>query len=457
MAAQHRAVVVGASMAGLLTARVLADHVGSVTIIDRDDLPDGPDPRKGVPQGRHAHGLLPAGEQVIRDLFPGLIEELIAGGAQRVTSPDGRWWQCGGYRVGVPEAPEATFFSRPYLERGVRARVEGLPNVSITRGAVRHLEVRNGRVCGVAVDVGEGDGILTELTADIVVDTCGRGSQASRWLERLSYEPPAMDQVYIDLTYSSRLYRRTPGRLPDRTWIISIGDPADSKRMAVAFPIEGDRWIVTLAGCHGDHPPTDDAGFATFAAGLPTDDIVDIVRNEEPLAPAVLHRFPSNQWRRFDKLERHPAGFVALGDSICSFNPVYGQGISSAAQQAAALGACIQKHGLDAPDLWRSFYKQARKVIANPWAIAAGGDFSYADTTGAKPRGTDLINRYVRRVVIAAQHDVRTAAKLYDVQGLVAAPPSLMKPPTLLRVLRLARRGPTGRPFRSSIPTPSPA
>jgi hypothetical protein len=121
------------------------------------------------------------------------------------------------------------------------------------------------------------------------------------------------------------------------------------------------------------------------------------------------------------------------------------------------LGACIQKHGLDAPDLWRSFYKQAKKVIANPWAIAAGGDFSYADTTGAKPRGTDLINRYVRRVVIAAQHDVRTAAKLYDVQGLLAAPPSLMKPPTLLRVLRIARRGPTGRPFRSSIPTPSPA
>lgn len=457
MAAEHRAVVVGASMAGLLTARVLADHAGSVIIVDRDDLPDGPDPRKGVPQGRHAHGLLPAGEQVIRELFPGLIDELVAGGAQHVTLLDGRWWQYGGYRVAVPDAPEGTFFSRPYLERSVRARVEGLPNVSIMKGAVRHLETRNNRVCGVAVDVGNGDNVPTELSADIVVDACGRGSQAGRWLERLGYEPPPMDQVHIDLTYSSRLYRRTPGRLPDRTWIVTIGDPAHSKRMAVGFPIEGDRWIVTLAGCHGDHPPTDDAGFAAFAADLPTDDIVDIVRNEEPLGPAVLHRFPSDQWRRFDKLKRHPAGFLALGDSICSFNPVYGQGMSSAAQQAAALDACLQTNGFDSPNLWQSFYKQARKVIANPWAIAAGGDFSYAETTGAKPAGTALINRYVRSVVIAAQHDVRTARKLYDVQGLLAAPPSLMKPSTLLRVLRLARRGPTGRPFRSSIPTTSSA
>lgn len=158
-------------------------------------------------------------------------------------------------------------------------------------------------------------------------------------------------------------------------------------------------------------------------------------------------RLPSNQWRHFDALRRHPAGFLAIGDSICSFNPIYGQGMSSAAQQAVALGQCVDAcgpAGVAALDLWRRFYKRARKVIANPWAIAAGGDFVFPETTGPKPPGTDGVNRYVARAVVAAQRDVRVAEALWDVQGLLAPPPSLLKPAMLVRVLRASRRGLTG-------------
>lgn len=446
------AAVVGASMAGLLAARVLAERVEHVTIIERDELPIGADARKGVPQARHAHGLLPSGENIVRQLFPGLIEELVDGGAQHVSTSSGRWWQCGGYRVAAPEAPDGTFFSRPFFERGVRARVEALPNVTFLRAAACGLAEEGGRVIG--IDTEDRDNNPSRVPADIVVDASGRRSQATRWLTDLGYESPPVDHVNIDMTYASRLYERTPGRVPAGTWIVTISNPAESKRVGVAFPIEGDRWIVTLTGCHGERPPSDDAAYLAYAQSLPAGDIADILMAENPLGPVVHHRLPSSQWRHFEKVRRHPAGFVAIGDSICSFNPIYGQGMSSAAQQAMALGASIDAVGVDSGRLPMHFYKAAKKVIANPWAIAAGGDFAFPETTGPKPPGTDMINRYVTKVAIAAQHDPKVATALWNVQGLLAAPPALMRPSVAVRALRFARRGPTGAP--SSL-RPSPA
>jgi 2-polyprenyl-6-methoxyphenol hydroxylase-like FAD-dependent oxidoreductase len=434
---EGRAVVVGASMGGLLAARVLADRADHVTVVERDELPDGPQQRKGVPQGRHAHGLLPAGEQILRTLFPGLIEDLVAAGAQQVPTAMSAWWQGGGYRVNTAELPAATFFSRPFLEHGVRRRLQELPGVSFVTASARTLEAENGRVRGITVEDDEG---TSTLRSDLVVDATGRGSAAPRWLQSLGFEAPPVAQVHVDLAYATRLYRRTPGFVPDGSWFVTISDPPAGKRIAVAFPIEGDRWIVTLAGCHGDHPPTDDDGHLAFARSLPTQDIARLVEHEEPLGPIVSHRLPSNQWRHYDALRRHPAGFLAIGDAVCSFTPVYGQGMTSAAQQAMALGRVVDRRGLHAPDLWRTFYKQAKKVIANPWAIAAGADFAFPETTGPKPPGTDVVNRYVGRVILASQRDPVVAAALWDVQGLLAPPPSLMRPAIALRVLRAGRR-----------------
>ncbi|MBO0728097.1 MAG: FAD-dependent monooxygenase [Acidimicrobiaceae bacterium] len=443
--ADRRAIVVGASVAGLLTARVLADRVEAVTIVERDDLPEQPADRRGVPQGRHAHALLPSGEQVLRNLFPGMLEDLEEGGAQRITTTGVKWWQFGGYRVAAPGLT-GTSCSRCFLENALRKRVLELPRVSLVNAAVQELAVESGRAKGVLVAA---DGQVEQLSADLVVDASGRGCQATRWLEAAGYRSPDVAQVTIDMAYATRVYRRTPGRLPDDTWTVTIADPDRNRRFGVAFPIEGRRWIVTLAGVHGDRPPTDDTNFLEFAETLPTGDVADVLRHEEPLTPIVTHRLPSNQWRHFEKLDRHLPGFLAIGDAICSFNPIYGQGMSSAALQALALGSSIDAVGIDSPSLAARFYRAAAKVIANPWAIAVGGDFSFPETTGPKPPMVDRINNYVKKAITAAQYDPVVAKAMWDVQGLLAPPPSLMKPPVMVRVLRTARKGPRGAPAKA--------
>jgi 2-polyprenyl-6-methoxyphenol hydroxylase-like FAD-dependent oxidoreductase len=199
-----------------------------------------------------------------------------------------------------------------------------------------------------------------------------------------------------------------------------------------------------LCGFHGHHAPTDDAGYLACAESLPVPDIAEILRDAEKLTPIVTHRMPSNQWRRFEKCKRVPAGFVALGDSICSFNPIYGQGMTSAALQADALAKVIDNAGATSPRFPQAFYAKAKKVISVPWSMATGGDFLMPETTGPKAPLTDQLNRYIKKVFIAAQHDAVVNDQLALVQNLLAAPPTLLTPRMQLRVRRGAKLGPVG-------------
>ena len=232
--APNHAVVLGAGMAGLLAARSLADRVPLVTVVDRDDLPASPESRKGVPQGRHPHGLLLAGERVLREMFPGLMEELVEGGAHLTDTVHARWWHYGGYRLGSPDTPLITMLSRPFLEHAVRCRVRELPNVRFLRARVEGLKADRGMVTGVAVRTDEGE---ETLAATLTVDATGRGSQASQWLATLGFPVPSVSEVHADITYVTRLFERTAGRVPDGTFIATIDDPARTGRVGAAFPI----------------------------------------------------------------------------------------------------------------------------------------------------------------------------------------------------------------------------
>jgi 2-polyprenyl-6-methoxyphenol hydroxylase-like FAD-dependent oxidoreductase len=436
------AVVLGASITGLLTARALSAYVDRVTVVERDVVPDGPALRKGVPQAAHAHGLLASGYRVIDDFFPGIMDELEACGAPRGdVVGDFLWFQYGHWKLRHDSGLRGITVSRPCLEAAVRRRVRAIPNVTFCEGtdAVKPVfDAAAGRVTGLIVKRRGADREET-MTADLVVDAGGRGSQTPAWLQEWGYGQPEVVTVKIDVGYATRTFERRPGDLFGSMGAIVSGTPPKDSRYAAVLAAEGDRWVITLTGSVGDHPPADEAGWLAFAASLPSSAVHDLVTTARPLSDIVCYKFPANQRRLYEKLRRFPAGYLVVGDAICSFNPLYGQGMSVAAMETRALDECLAA-GLDG--LAARFYARASKIVDIPWLIATGEDLRFPQVAGDRPFGTGLVNSYLERVHAVASEDPFVCRKFFDVLNLLASPTSLMTPAVAWRVL--ARRAPQG-------------
>jgi 2-polyprenyl-6-methoxyphenol hydroxylase-like FAD-dependent oxidoreductase len=433
------AVVIGASMGGLCAARALADHFERVVVVDRDDLPEGPEARRQVPQGRHPHLLLTAGARLLEGWFPGILQELFDGGAVDVDlCADFLWHQAGGIARRPASDLHCPAMSRPFLEWTVRRRARALGNVTVRGGVgAQGLELSDDgdRVTGVILDDG------ATVPCDLVVDASGRQARTLPWVEAAGFDTPEVSTVEINTRYVSRTYRRTPSS--DRDWkAVAVIDDIERKRLAMVLPMEGDRWIALVSGLHGETAPTREGERIAYLRSFPSPVIAELLADCEPLGETVTHRFPSSQRRHVEKLRRFPLGWVLLGDAVSSFNPIYGQGMTSAAQQAQALGECLGQRAAIDRRFARRYFKAASKVVAAPWSIATGSDFAYPDTVGRKPPGTDLINRYMDRVTIAAQHDDEVCLRFNEVITLLRRPEALLAPRFALRVRRAARRGP---------------
>jgi 2-polyprenyl-6-methoxyphenol hydroxylase-like FAD-dependent oxidoreductase len=443
MASPSTAVVIGASMGGLLAARVLSEAYEKIVIVDRDALPDLAVARRGVPQGRQLHVLLARGREALEELLPGLTGELQRASAPLVDLHDQVNWHNDAYLMRrAPSSLLALGLSRPLLEHAVRERVAALPGVEIrpqtsVSGLTTSPDRR--RITGV-----RGSGGTIE--ADLVVDAGGRGCGTPAWLGELGYDRPAEEQVRVGVTYVTRTYRRHPGLIGDLYGAITNATPG-SPRAGIVAAMENDRFAIALMGMLGEQPPTDDAGMLEFAGTVPLPELTQIIRTAEPASDAVTMRFPTSVRRRYERLRRFPDGYLVVADGLCSFNPIYGQGITVAALEALLLRRLLATSGTHR--LAPRFFRGAARLIDGPWSIAVGQDLRFAEVEGRRGPKVRFVNAYVHRLHLGATADPVLGGAFLRVLNLVDPPTALLAPGVALRVLRGC--------FRRPIPTIPPA
>jgi 2-polyprenyl-6-methoxyphenol hydroxylase-like FAD-dependent oxidoreductase len=427
-------------MSGLLAARVLADFFRTVTVIDRDELPDDPVTRRGVPQGRHVHALLARGGQILDELFPGILDELVAAGAPVWNDGDlsrlslnysGHQMRTSGKITGDPTALTTYMPSRPLLECHVRRRVRALDNVTVSGGQdVAELTSTSdrSRITGVRIANGDGGG-EQELTTDLVVDAMGRGAHMPALLEKLGYGRPAEEHITMHTTYVSQPLRIAPGTLKEMLCLVSPAHGRPRGLFLVGY--EHDTWIFTVFGMVGHEPPRDLAGMLSFAEDYAPAHVLAAVRTGEPLGPIVQHRMPSSQWRRYDRMRRLPDGLLASGDAICSFNPIYGQGMTVAALEALALRASLRRGVIDLP---RRYFRATTKPIGVAWQTGATSDLAFPEVEGKRTASMRVTNRLVDLVLTACETDPVVGTQFSRVSGFLDPPTRLLRPSFLGRV-----------------------
>lgn len=433
---RQQAIVLGASLGGLMTARVLSNHFEKVLIIEKDVVNRLPESRKGQPQTRHLHGLLPAGFNIMKNYFPDLPQALIDSGANLVDFAETMVWNTyGGYRKPFHMGLTGVTMSRPLLEHLIRERVLALPNVELMdKTAVKNLVTTTDKQRVTGVKVAQNNNEQT-LMADLVVDVTGRNSNSPHWLKEMGYEAPSVSEVKVNVGYATRIYKRDLNSPLSNNWILHTPNAPVENRFGGMFPIEGDRWIITVGGWHGDSAPMDEIGFLAYVRALPMPELYDIISKAEPLSDVMPYKFLSSLRRHYEKLTRFPLGYLVLGDAVSSFNPTYGQGMSSASLQAVELDKVLAEHISD-DKLAKTFFKKAAKVVDTPWELAVGEDFRYPETEGPKPPAIGFINKYVSRVHRATLKDEVVCRAFLKVMSLLAPPTSLFHPRILWRVMR---------------------
>ncbi|MFB9906374.1 NAD(P)/FAD-dependent oxidoreductase [Allokutzneria oryzae] len=444
-------VVLGGGLAGMLTASVLARHLDAVTVIERDRLPAGPLDRAGSPQGRHTHAFAGGGVAALDRLLPGMVDELVKAGARRIRNPeDVLILTTAGWLPRYQDMESFLSASRRVIDWSIRERVLADVRISVRQATdVTGLAGDAGRVTGVRLRSRE-TRATDELAADLVVDATGRGSHAPRWLREIGVPEVREELVDPGIVYVTKVFRALPGTEDDFPAIMIADDPRSERpgRGALLLPVEDGQWMLTLSGRRGVTPPSDDEGFHAFARELPHPILSKIIEMAEPVSRMFRYDLTSNRRRRYDRLRPAPEGFVAIGDAHCSFNPVYGHGMTVSVFGALALHETLGRQGLQ-PSTARLAQKAVARATDPVWAMARSQDVRFRGTTGTRMTMLDRVQEaYGRRLQRAAIGSRDIVAAQLSVFELAGPPTQLLAPKIIRQAMRRPRAtGPTEPPL----------
>ncbi len=435
----QQALVVGAGMGGLTAARVLADHFERVLVLERDTLPTHANARTGIPQGKHVHVLLAGGQRTLCDLFPGFEHDLVQTGAVPLRTGLDVWMERPGYDP-YPQR-DLGFISyaqsRPQLELNVRQRALSATNIALRQQCrVQTFTAREDGTVVTGLTYTHADGTSETLDADLIVDASGRGALTLGLLESIGHALPEATTIGVDIAYASAVFEIPEDASRDWKAVFTFPQPPQSSGSGLLMPMEGKRWILSLGGRQGEEPPGDVDGFMTYVQQLRTPTIYNAIKHAKPLGDIARFRFPESIYWHYERLETFPRGLLPLGDALCRFNPIYGQGMSVAVQEAQALDQLLSARAAD-PDplhgLAQAFFAETGVIIETPWATAALPDFIYPDTRGERP--ADFEQRL--QVGIAMS---KLAARDPAVHKLVAEVAHLLKPRSVYQDPELTQR-----------------
>src|SRR5215469_5675039 len=437
------AIVIGGGIAGLLAARVLLPHFARVTLIERNQFPAAPTFRAGVPQSHHPHLLLERGRQLLEELFPGITAKLIAQSAGESDLVADHvlyavYQRAERFRAGIPSIA----CSRLLIEWRVRQELTRYEQLHLLeRQEVIGLLASSDKTVVIGVRMRERNGAIdpqatTELHANLVVDASGRSSHAPQWLEELGYAVPAETVINAFLGYASRYYAVPLD--PQRDWhgVTVQGSPQEKRRGGVILPVEGNHWHVALAGMNKDYPPTQEEAFLEFAKSLPDSILYDAIKAAEPLSPIYGYRRTENRWRHFERMKRLPEGFVVLGDAVCAFNPIYGQGMSVATIGAVSLKKVLERYPHERTGFVHAFQKELARVCALPWQLAAASDSRIAAPVGEKiPWASRVLYRYIDSIISLVPTDRKIRLAFLQLMHLLRPISVLFEPTIVLKVI----------------------
>jgi 2-polyprenyl-6-methoxyphenol hydroxylase-like FAD-dependent oxidoreductase len=430
-----RAVVVGGSIVGTLAARVLSEFYREVVVVDRDTVLDVYSVRRGAPHAAHAHAFHSRGYDNVMQLFPDLPADLEQHGIPTPDLGHMRWYFNSRLLRQTTTGLRSIGAQRPIIEGILRSKVAALPNVTYhERTEVLSLLASDDatRITGVRLSLVGAPDSESQLDADLVIDTTGRGSRTPVWLEQLGYQRPPEERMTIGLTYTSRLFHHRPGMLEDTQSVNPVASPAHP-RGAFFGRVGPQTCILSLTGILGDKPPTDTDGFLDYVKSLPVSEVYDAVREAEPMTDPVSFGFPASVRRRYESMSRFPERFFVLGDALCSFNPVYGQGMMVATIEVMAL----REHLLAGshPDS-ATLRADLAAIVDAPWAISTNGDLDFPAVPGERTPEVLMGNEFIGKLTVAATRDPALTNAFLQVAGLKAPLMSLMEPDIIARVER---------------------